>query len=574
VVAVGLGVGCGPAGDPAGEAHPGAAAVEPATPASAPLLERELDGRLAAPTVPAVSEEERLRVGEALRRFYRQRGFRPAWSEDGIVTDQARDAVERLGEAPSDGFDPAFYGADALRERIGRLDDWHQRSGTSATRRRRMVELDVDLSAAVATYALNVRRGRVDPRDLGLEWYVERPSCDLAEVLDRSRTEGFAGVVAELQPDHDGFEKLREALPAYLGAAATGSWGEVPSGRVLEPGDAAPADRIQALSDRLGREGYLEPGAGVEGLYTRRIADAVTRFQRNHGLEADGVLGPATLEQLNVPAAERVRAIVLNLERWRWLPDDLGATHVEVNLASFMLEVVEAGRTTMRMRVIAGRPEWMTPVFSDRIQTIVVNPTWHVPRSIAAEEILPKAIEDPGHLRRENLVIAEGWQEDAEVIDPAAIEWEAVDPESFPYRLRRGPGAGNPLGRIKFLFPNQHKIYLHDTPAGGLFEAVDRSLSHGCVRLRRPLELAELLLRDDPRWDREDLERAIADGRRRRIELRSPVPVHLLYWTAVATDGGPVRFYADRYGFDRLQHATQVSDEPESEAAAAAPGRV
>jgi L,D-transpeptidase YcbB len=250
-------------------------------------------------------------------------------------------------------------------------------------------------------------------------------------------------------------------------------------------------------------------------------------FQERNGLDADGAVGPGTLEALNVPAADRVRQIEINLDRWRWLPRDLGERYVMVNIAGFALDVIEAGKPALSMRVVAGKPTNRTPMFTGTMTHLVLNPYWNVPSGILKKEILPHIARDPGYLARQNMEMLPGG------------------------KVRQKPGANNALGKIKFLFPNRFDVYLHDTPSRSLFSRSVRTFSHGCIRVEKPLELAEYLLKEDPAWTPEKIQKALAKGKESWVKIPNPLPVHLAYWTAWVDDAGVTQFRKDVYGRDK-----------------------
>jgi murein L,D-transpeptidase YcbB/YkuD len=278
---------------------------------------------------------------------------------------------------------------------------------------------------------------------------------------------------------------------------------------------------------------------------------AVRRFQARHGLNTDGIVGSATLQALNAPTVLRVEQIRANLERWRWLPQELGARYVIVNIADFHLEMVQNSRTLNQLRIVVGRSYRHTPVFSGTMTYLEVNPYWHIPPKIAKKDILPKVKQDPNYFSEQGIRVFESWKADAGEIDPMAIDWEKVNPRNFSYKLRQDPGPLNALGRIKFMFPNRFDVYLHDTPSRDLFEKTRRTFSSGCVRVENPMELAAFVVDGDRVWTPEAVEAAIESGETRVIPLQSPVPVHILYWTAWVDDMGEVQFREDVYGRDK-----------------------
>ena len=364
--------------------------------------------------------------------------------------------------------------------------------------------------------------------------------------------------IESIEPAHPEYRALRDALARYREIAADGGWKPLGRGAILVPGKTAPGRRIGALATRLESEGYL---SGVDALlrtgrkneYDESLSAVVQRFQKSHGLEPDGVVGPQTVAELDVSPAARIRSIELNLERWRWMRDRTDRRQLLVRLPAYELRLVEDGKTDVAMRVIVGKQASETPVLADRIEAIILNPYWNIPESIAQEEILPAIRKDPSWLDREQVEVFEQREETAEptAVDPARIDWEDIEPASFPYRLRQRPGPHNPLGKIQFLFPNHFAVYLHDTPEGEAFENTNRALSHGCIRVENPRLLAARLLRGDSGWDEQRIDAALTGFERTEIRLGEPVPVYLLYETAFVNESGQIEFRRDIYGIDQ-----------------------
>lgn len=360
-----------------------------------------------------------------------------------------------------------------------------------------------------------------------------------------------AAVALEEVPllSHPEARRLLAALDDLRRIADAGGWPRVPEGGPLRPGDASV--RIPELRDRLLASGdLLEPRASLgDPFYDPELEAAVRRFQRRHGLAADGVLGKRTLAALNVPVERRIDQVRANLERWRWLPADLGEHHLWVNIAGFELDEARGGRITYSARVIVGRRYTKTPVFSSEVTHLVLNPCWSVPPGIARREILPAVKEDPSYLAREGFdVLPAGGP--AVPVDPATIDWSELSAANLPYVFRQRPGPANSLGRIKFVFPNPYDVYLHDTPARSLFEHEVRAFSHGCIRLENPLELADRLLAGDPAWTPERLRAEITSGRQQTVPLPAPVPIHVVYFTAWVDGAGTLHLRNDVYGRD------------------------
>ena len=328
----------------------------------------------------------------------------------------------------------------------------------------------------------------------------------------------------------------------------------------LRKGDLG--DRVDLLRKRLAMTGDLDLPAGeAEPTFDEALEGAVRRFQRRHGLEDDGIVGRETLAALNVPVEERVAQMEWNMERWRWVPHDLGDRYILVNIPEFKMRIVETPGSKVEMRIIVGKQYTATPVFSGMLNQLELNPAWNIPHRIAVEEVLPNIRKDPGYLAKQRISVFRDWRDGAPEIDPETVDWSEVNGRNFSFKLRQEPGPLNPLGRLKFVFPNKFGVYLHDTPARGLFSKFARDVSHGCIRVEKPMELAALLLRDDTRYPKEKILEWIGSGVRKTISMRNPIPVHILYWTAWVDDRGTIHFRKDIYGRDTLL-ATALKETP------------
>ena len=478
--------------------------------------------------------------------FYERRAYRPAWGTERGPTQLVDDLMRALRRADLEGLRPADYHLAAIEAVLPAL-----RAGAPwgpAIAPDQWAEIDLLLTDAFLVYGTHLVAGRVNPETLRPEGLANRRSTDIAASLESALASGdIGGTLGSLAPPQSGYRRLRDALARYRAVAATGGWAAIPPGPTLHQGDRGPA--VAVLRQRLRVEHELRIDQDPD-LFDAVLEQALTAFQRRHGLAADGAVGAATRAELNVPAERRVEQLELNLERWRWLPEDLGRRHIIVNIAAFELEVVEQEAVLLAMRVVVGGLRNRTPVLSDTMRYLVLNPYWHVPRSISVGEMLPKVRQDSSYLARSNLRVFQGSGPNAQEIDPATVDWAAVTPTDFPFRLRQDPGPVNALGRVKFMFINRFNVYLHDTPAHSLFEAARRDLSHGCIRLQRPIELAALLLRQDSRWGRDALLRALDGAVDSIVPLPDPIPIHLLYRTAWADWDGTVQFRRDIHGWD------------------------
>jgi murein L,D-transpeptidase YcbB/YkuD len=306
---------------------------------------------------------------------------------------------------------------------------------------------------------------------------------------------------------------------------------------------------IALLRKRLAiAQGFIEFNPGDENLFDQPLHDQVVLFQLRNGLNADGVAGKATIEALNISVKDRIATVEANLEHWRWLSDDLGKRYIKVNIANFELQVIENDKQVFYSMAIVGRLYRETPVFSSIIKYLVLDPYWTIPPTILNEDIIPAVIKNPAYLAINNMKVL---RNDGIEVDPLTIDWDSVLTTGFPYSIREEPGPVNPLGRIKFMFPNQYNVYIHDSPARNLYLQTDRSFSSGCIRISKPLELAEYLLKDNPEWVPEQIKNVIDQGMERTVILEKPIQVHIVYLTAWADDDGIVYFRKDVYNRDQ-----------------------
>ena len=501
--------------------------------------QRTLETRLRARVEAGLATEsfavmdERVHARETLRRFYPERNFAPVWiTEDGPLP-HAEAFMDWLVTGPArQGLRSEHYHLDAVEsleiDRIGAL-----------------VDLELALSDAFLIVGSHFLAGRLNPETLDSEWLANRRHRDLAPLLDEAGS-GAGALLESLLPTASEYRALVNRLAELRRIRDNGGWSAIDDGPTLRSGDSGA--RVGQLVDRLRASGDLAAPAG--DVFDATVEAAVVAFQGRHGLAADGIVGRATLAALSRTVQERINQIIVNLERWRWLPETLGDRYVIVNIAGFSLDVIEDGERRLNMRVVVGRPFRRTPVFSDTIRYLVLNPSWEVPTRIATQDKLPLIRQDPAYLANQGYELLQGWGADERRVDPMSIDWAAMTARSFNYRLRQSPGPLNALGQVKFMFPNSFSVYLHDTPSRELFGEDARAFSSGCIRLEQPLELAALLLGDDPQWTRGAIDGAVADGRERTVSLRRPIPVHLLYWTVWVDDNGVLQFRDDIYGRD------------------------
>jgi murein L,D-transpeptidase YcbB/YkuD len=475
---------------------------------------------------------------ETLATFYEQNGNRLAWCDDaGKVLPSTTTLLETLRRAGDHGLDPEDYALsrlDVLREKIGQgdLDD-------AAVAR--LADFDLLMTAAFFRYASDLSTGRLHPDEIRDDWHTSSTELDPLTGLGEVRESGkLAELLDALPPPHAEYASLCKALKELRQVEAAGGWPVIPEGPKLAQGSRGP--RVALLRQRL-----AQPAGD---LFDASVVGALRRAQQQHGIEPDGKLGAATLAELNVPVERRIGQVELNIERWRWIPRTLADPYVVVNIPGFDLALMRGGTSAWRTRVVVGKSFTPTPVFSDRIVAVVANPPWNVPESIAVNEYLPELKKDAKALRRHGLRLLKGPEEHPDEINPASVNWDKLDDGKFPYRIRQDPGPDNALGRLKFQLTNDFGVYLHDTPARSLFGHSDRDLSHGCIRVENPLELARLLL-DDSSQDL--LREALDQPEEKHVAVKPAVPIHILYLTAWVDDAGALHFGPDVYEFDTPQ---------------------
>lgn len=524
-------------------------------------LRQRVEAVVAGHSVEAAGEALLARI--ALSNFYLQRNYTLAWSRA-----EHREAfLQALSDIHASGLDPADYHERAL----AKLEPSQDRALTPE----QIIDRDLLFTDGFLLLASHLLEGKVNPETIDAEWLANRRQRVIEPLLTLALTNSdIDDVLQTLQPQQAGYRKLIDARTRLL-AYTTQPWPEIVGGPLLKPGGSDP--RVPAIRERLRVFAAMGIGDGVSAIegssplgsaeqqlaersrpeyYDPELVATVRVFQERHGLDSDAVIGTGTLAALNFSPANRINQIDVNLERWRWLPDDLGESHILVNIAAFELVVVKQNTVYKRHRVIVGRPFRRTPVFSDKIRYIVFNPTWTVPKTLLIQDKIPEIIRDPSYVRRLGFKIYRGWGADRTEISPESIDWKTVSRRNFPYQLVQDPGPQNALGQVKFMFPNKFDIYLHDTPSRELFSKSERSFSSGCIRVETPLELAGYLLADVPGWDDANIQRVVQNQKLATVYLKKPMPVHMQYWTAWVDDDSRLQFRKDLYERDlRLQEA-------------------
>jgi murein L,D-transpeptidase YcbB/YkuD len=472
--------------------------------------------------------------GEWLVRVYEANGGEPVWHRRGRISRDASAAIQILSEADSQGLNPHEYHIEEIFQA--------QQNGD-------LMLFDLLLTDNVLHYASHVRDGQYRPRDVDPRWKMGSSArADLAMSMAQAVTEqAVPRFMKQASPGHAYYKNLRRVLRDYTAIADSGGWPFFPAeGRGLKPGMSG--GEVMALRARLAVTDGADLNAPQPSLYDDDLKLAVEGFQRRHGLNDDGVVGARTRQALAVPVKDRIRQIIASMERWRWLPGSLGQRYIIVNVPAFRLWYRENGEDKLTMRTVVGktRANHQTPSFSTHMKYMVLNPNWNVPSSIVSAEMAPKASRNPGYFKKKGYTVMD---RAGNVVDPYTVNWGQYSRSNrAPFRVVESSGAGGALGTVKFIFPNKHGVYLHDTQSKSLFKKDFRAYSHGCVRIEKPAELGSVLLGDRSPDEFSDL--VAGSGKNRHINLEQSLPVYLLYMTAWADDN-QVYFYDDIYRRDK-----------------------
>jgi L,D-transpeptidase YcbB len=411
--------------------------------------------------------------------------------------------------------------------------------------------LELLLTDAFFMISSHLNSGKTDRNSIDPQWNAaQRESIgDVKSFVDSAMVkDNIREAIKQLTPRHKAYENLKKALAKYRLIESSGGWEnfntELPK---LALGTRHPD--VVALRKRLiPTQGDVYGELEDEELFDEMLHEQVMLFQKRNGITPDGVVAKGTIEALNISVYERIATIEANLERWRWISSDLGDRYVKVNIANFEMHVIENDSIIFASDAIVGKPYRKTPVFSSRLTYLVLAPTWTIPPTILAQDVIPAVRKNPGYLKQKNMQVLKS---DGSVVDPSTIDWKSISAKGFPYIIRQAPGKDNALGAAKFMFPNQYSVYIHDTPTKELFARTDRSFSSGCIRISKPLEFAAFLLRDKPDWTIDRIKNVVAQGKETTVMISKPLPVHLLYLTAWAEDDGTVHFRKDIYDRDQ-----------------------
>ncbi len=543
--------------------------------------------------------------------FYEKRNFEALWYSEKDLLRSARKLLKIIKNISTEGINPERYYYSKLKYLYDQVDNiWLNLYQADLND---LSLLDIECTEAALQLANDLRFGVIDPAELSIQWEITRDSVDLVpEIVAAVQNKNLVAFYESLKPSIAPYLKLKSKLNELREKALAdtdqvklkekqklevgifseeitllrkrinflcGLTEEKIPNRKAQPKDRqASKDTIQQRVEEftvcldtvyIDNKSYkvirdssftsydkviLPNPVSLDGMvydptyYDSTLLLKVKQFQRAYGLSPDGVIGANTIKTLNEPFSEMVYKTEMNLDRWRWIPRDLSGRYIIVNIAGYYLEVFENDEVTMTKQVMVGATKTETPVFSNTLQYIEMNPTWTVPYSISSRELLPKIQNDPSYLARNDYQLLSGGAS----IDPYSVDWSSIKASNFPYVLRQKPGRKNALGQIKFIFPNRYNVYLHDTQSKSKFKNYNRAYSHGCIRLEKPMELAEYIFQDDPEWTLENLTTELNKRRIKRVHLKNPLPIILFYWTSYVNENDEIIFRKDVYKRDAV----------------------
>lgn len=482
--------------------------------------------------------------------FYNDQHYSPSWFTENGLKNEVKTLINTIKEAELDGLNPDDYHLTAIEALLPELQTGIETNTHTSIEKR--VDLDLLLTDAFLMLACHLSEGLINPETIESEWLIKPRKETVINVLQLAIATGqIEDALETVRQKNPGYQKLKKAYIQYRHIEQGGGWPQLTLWRTTKKGDEG--IMVSRLWSRLAQTGDIIPTELENTCFFGNVMEnAVMRFQHRNALKEDGVVGPETLAALNVPITQRVNQLKLNLERWRWLPHDFGDRYLLVNIADFMLHVMENNVSLMNMRVVVGKKYRRTPVFTGKMTYMVINPYWNIPHKLAKEDFLPRIRKNPDILNKLGIKVYESWKEGAGEINADTIDWKRITDKTFSYKLRQNPGTVNALGQIKFMFPNKFSVYLHDTPSKNLFDKTTRSLSSGCIRIAKPVDLAEYLLKKDLTWTRKKILNALDSMQAQVVTIPDPINIHILYLTAWVDENDLVHFRNDIYDRDMV----------------------
>ncbi len=485
---------------------------------------------------------ERLYSSQLMPRFYANRFYNSAWTSQNGITANAEAMIQQINSIDLHGLQPSDYHQELI------LKYYPQVAAGKSNDTEMLMKIDILLTDAFLLLGAHLYFGKVDPEKNDANWKIQRkePELLLNERLERAVSN--TGVVHELNqllPGYRSYQLLKSELVFYR-SIENDDWPRLSVAKALKPGDVNPV--IPKIRKRLAHLNYPVADTMLV-LYDDVLEKTMKMFQRRHGLNDDGVIGRLTVDALNVTPAQRADMVRVNMERLRWLPVGAPEKFILVNIANFEMDLLNGRDTLLNSRAIVGKNYRKTPAFTANMTYLVFSPTWVVPPGILNKDVIPAVQKDIGYLAKKNMKVLTF---DGNEVDPATIDWSKHGRKNFPYMVRQEPGEDNALGWVKFMFPNQYDVYIHDTPNRELFKRDERTFSSGCIRIEKPFDLAKILLSDKPEWDESSIRKAMYSGKEQTVKFTSPIPVVIVYFTSWVDGNDQINFRKDVYERDKL----------------------
>jgi murein L,D-transpeptidase YcbB/YkuD len=462
-------------------------------------------------------------------KIYRERNYEPIWTRMQDIDDLKK----AIKQSYDHGLTPSDYHIVILEQ-----------MGNPHTSEDKVIR-DIVLTDAFLLFTSHVISGKINPKTIDAQWQVIKSERNPLNYIDKVGKEPLLPLIENFYPRHKNYHFLKDQLAVYRKIESEGGWPQISEGSMLKAGMSD--SRVIQIKNRLQVTGDFESSVDPDKIdYDEELKQAVVKFQIKHGIEALGNIGPETTAALNVSVEERIRTLEVNMERWRWLPVEFSPYYVLVNIANFEMEVIDNGQQINHQKVIVGRPFRKTPVFRSLMEYLEINPTWTVPPTILKNDLIPAIRKNVSYLAEKRISV---FSQDGKNLNPDSVNWNSNS--VFSYTYRQEPGKSNALGSIKFMFPNSYSVYLHDTPSRELFNKTERAFSSGCIRVEKPIELAELLLENQEKWSQASIRKVIETNKTQTVRLTRKPDVYLLYWTAWVDQEGRPHFSKDLYDRDQ-----------------------
>jgi len=481
------------------------------------------------------SERSSLFHPDSVKVFYNNRDNNLAWSNPNF----RNSLIDTLKNAEAQGLFYNDYHGTELEKMLSNLNNLNQQE---------LIKLDYLLTDAFFKFGNHLLNGKIDPKNLPKTWDIAKNRRNQVKLLNQAVDKNNLEIaLRELRPTHPIYQQLIAASKEYQKLKNDFSgFEEIEKGKFIKPG--MQDQRLLKIQTRLKSLGYLRPIDTLSNYYSESVEKAIEQFQQENGLMVDGIIGNKSIGVLNQGFDKRAEQILVNLERWRWYPRDLGSHYILINIANFQLQVVKGNNTISTHKIVVGRESRKTPIFSNQIEFLDFNPSWYIPPTIKNNDVIPGARKNPSYLAKKNIDV---YNNTGQKLNPFQIDWSSSAVRSYQYK--QDPGSTNPLGEVKISFPNSYIVYLHDTSSKSLFEGNFRAHSSGCIRVQNAVDLAKYLVSDQKGLTSEEIDKIIDKGTTKRIYMDQKVYVHIFYWTAWR-ENGKTRFTDDIYNYDDVTY--------------------